>query len=95
MKILIVGYGSIGKRHTENLINIGNFKIIVYTKNKESLKLIKEGVKIYTSFEDALKEKPDISIICNETSFHVDTAIKLAKINSHFIYRKTTFTFVT
>ena len=88
LKILIVGYGSIGKRHTENLINIANFEIIVFTKNKESLKLIKEGVKIYTSFEDALKEKPDISIICNETSFHVDAAIKLAKINSHLFIEK-------
>ena len=88
LKILIVGYGSIGKRHTDNLLKIGNSEIIVYSNNKESFKLIKRGVKIYTSFEDALKEKPDISIICNETSFHVDTAIKLAKINSHLFIEK-------
>ena len=83
-----MGYGSIGKRHTDNLLNIGKLEIIVYSKNKESFKLVKKGVKICTSFEDALKEKPDISIICNETSFHVDTAIKLAKINSHLFIEK-------
>jgi predicted dehydrogenase len=83
-----VGYGSIGKRHTDNLLNIGKLEIIVYSKNKESFKLVKKGVKICTSFKDALKEKPDISIICNETSFHVDTAIKLAKINSHLFIEK-------
>jgi predicted dehydrogenase len=88
MKILIVGYGSIGKRHTNNLLNIGNAEIIVCSKNKESFKLIKKGIKIFTSLEDALKEKPDISIICNETSFHVKTAIKLAKINSHLFIEK-------
>ena len=44
--------------------------------------------KICTSFKDALKEKPDISIICNETSFHVDTALELAKINSHLFIEK-------
>ena len=88
LKILIVGYGSIGKRHTDNLLNIGKLEIIVYSKNKESFKLVKKGVKICTSFKDALKEKPDISIICNETSFHVDTAIKLAKINSHLFIEK-------
>ena len=83
-----MGYGSIGKRHTDNLLNIGKLEIIVYSKNKESFKLVKKGVKICTSFKDALKEKPDISIICNETSFHVDTAIKLAKINSHLFIEK-------
>ena len=88
LKILIIGYGSIGKRHTNNLLNIDNLEIIVCSKNKESFKLIKKGVKIFTSFEDALKEKPDISIICNETSFHIDTAIKLAKINSHLFIEK-------
>ena len=83
-----MGYGSIGKRHTDNLLNIGKLEIIVYSKNKESFKLVKKGVKIFTSFKDALKEKPDISIICNETSFHIDTAIKLAKINSHLFIEK-------
>jgi len=88
LKILIVGYGSIGKRHTNNLLNIGDVEIIVCSKNKESFKLIKKGIKIFASLEDALKEKPDISIICNETSFHVKTAIKLAKINSHLFIEK-------
>jgi predicted dehydrogenase len=88
LKILIVGYGSIGKRHTNNLLNIGNMELIVCSKNKESFKLIKKGIKIFTSIDDALKEKPDISIICNETSFHMKTAIKLAKIGSHLFIEK-------
>ena len=88
LKILVVGYGSIGKRHTDNLLDIGNLDIIICTKNKESFKLIQKGVKIFTSLEDAIKQKPDISIICNETSFHVETAIKLAKIDSHLFIEK-------
>jgi len=88
LKILIVGYGSIGKRHTKNLISFGHNDIIICTKNKDALKLEKTGIKIFTSLSHALKEKPDISIICNETSFHVKTAIKLATINSHLFIEK-------
>ena len=88
MKVLIIGYGSIGKRHTKNLISIGNFDIIICTKNKEALQLEKNGIKIFDSLNKALKEKPDISIICNESSFHVKTAIKLAKNNSHIFIEK-------
>ena len=88
MKILIIGYGSIGKRHTNNLISFGNIDIIICTKNKEALQLEIKGIKIFTSLSKALKEKPDISIICNETSFHVKTAIKLAKNDSHLFIEK-------
>ena len=34
-KILIVGYGSIGKRHLENIVLQKNIKIIVCTKRND------------------------------------------------------------
>ncbi len=88
MKILVVGYGSIGKRHTHNLMSINNIDIIICTKNKDALRLEKKGIKIFTSLSQASKEKPDISIICNETSFHVKTALKLAENGSHLFIEK-------
>jgi predicted dehydrogenase len=88
LKVLIVGYGSIGKRHTNNLMSIGNIEIIICTKNKEAFQLEKKGIKIFNSLKNAVNEKPDISIICNETSLHVQTAIKLAKNGSHLFIEK-------
>jgi len=88
LKILVVGYGSIGKRHTNNLMSINNIDIIICTKNEEAFQLKKKGIKIFNSLSMALKEKPDISIICNETSFHIKTAIKLAKNGSHLFIEK-------
>ena len=35
LKILVIGYGSIGKRHISNLTKIGKIKIIVLTKRKK------------------------------------------------------------
>jgi len=77
-KILVVGYGSIGKRHVENLLSISNLEIIVCTKRNDINKL-KKHTKVYHTINQSLKEKPDIGIIANETSLHIPTAIKLAK----------------
>ena len=35
LKILVIGYGSIGIRHISNLTKIGKIKIIVHTKRKK------------------------------------------------------------
>jgi predicted dehydrogenase len=88
LKILVVGYGSIGKRHVRNLIKIKHVEILVCTKNKEADILKKNGIKIFKSLAESLKEKPDIGIICNETSLHVKTAIKLAKQDCHLFIEK-------
>ena len=88
MKILVVGYGSIGKRHVNNLTKMKHIEILICTKNKEANTLKKNGIKIFKSLTESLKEKPDVGIICNETSFHVKTAIKLAKYNCHLFIEK-------
>ena len=77
-KILVIGYGSIGRRHVENLLSISDLEIIVCTKRND-IKKLKKRVKVYSTLKQCLKEKPDMGIVANETSLHVQTAIKLAK----------------
>lgn len=88
MKALVVGYGSIGKRHVNNLMKFKNMKILICTRNKEANQLKKYGIKIFKSLTESLRERPDIGIICNETSLHVKTAIKLAQHNCHLFIEK-------
>ncbi|MFH2047115.1 MAG: Gfo/Idh/MocA family oxidoreductase [Pseudomonadota bacterium] len=86
MKVLVVGYGSIGRRHILNLSNIDTIEeIIVYTKIKGGFENTCEK-KI--SFIDASimdlgtvidRNKVDFAIIANETYKHIDAAIILAK----------------
>ena len=40
MKALVVGYGSIGKRHVKNLMGFNQTQVSVCSKNKEVLELI-------------------------------------------------------
>ncbi len=77
LKVAIIGYGSIGKRHVSNLLKISNVEIIICTKQKIKNPSIKK-IKIVKSISDCLKEKPDIGIISNESSHHIKDAIKLA-----------------
>ena len=88
MRILVVGYGSIGKRHVKNLSSLNQTQVSVCSKNKETWKLEKKGIKTFTTIEQALKEKHDVAIICNETSLHIKTAIKLADNGYHIFLEK-------
>ena len=88
LKILIIGYGSIGKRHTKNLLKMKNYQISICTKNNEVQKLKKKDVKIFKTVNDTLKENFDVVVICNETSLHVKTAIKFAQKDCHIFLEK-------
>ena len=78
-KILVVGYGSIGRRHVDNFLEFKDIQLIVYTKRNDLQLLKKKGVKVSNSLAECLKENPDIGIIANETSLHIPIAIKLAE----------------
>ena len=77
MKALVIGYGSIGKRHVENLVSYKNYDVIIVTKQKDIPKM--RRVKIFDNLDDAINEKPEIALITNETRFHIQVATKLAK----------------
>ena len=77
-RILIVGYGSIGKRHVKNILNHTNSQVIICTKRSD-LDFKTNRVIISDSLDHCLSHKPNIGFICNETSFHIHTALQLAK----------------
>lgn len=86
MKIVVVGYGSVGKRHVENLFKIPNIKIIILTKQEIEKKSSK--IKIFNSVNECIKEKPDAAIISNETSNHISYAIKFANAGINLFVEK-------
>lgn len=90
-KILVVGFGSIGKRHIKN---IGDYfpNIIIgllrHAKNNDS-EVPAYGVKsCFSTIEEALLFEPDAAIIANPSSFHVDTAMYLADAGVHLLIEK-------
>ena len=88
LRVLIIGYGSIGKRHTENLLRMKKIEISICSKNNQALKLKNKNVKVFRTINEACKEIFDVVLICNETSLHVTTAIKFAEKGSHIFFEK-------
>lgn len=95
MIALVIGYGSIGRRHVLNLSKLDCIdEIFVYTKIKEN---VPNSFKKNLSFIDAStlglhevidKYKIDLAIIANETYKHIDTAIILAEKGIHILIEK-------
>ena len=85
-RVLVVGYGSIGKRHVKNLLLNKSIKVIIVTKQKNLLN--NSRIKIVNNLDDGIKENPDIAFVTNETRFHVPVAIKLAKNGIHLFIEK-------
>lgn len=80
MKILIVGFGSIGKRHFDNLVALGyrDFQVLTSQdlagyENLSGLKISRE-----TNLADALDKRPDVVFVCNPTALHLETALAAA-----------------
>ena len=54
INILIVGYGSIGKKHLENFLQFKDIQLTVYTKRNDLQSLKKKGIKISNSLKTNL-----------------------------------------
>lgn len=89
-KILIIGFGASGIRHFKILKKIlPNVEIRILrskiSKNKKDNKLNK--IFIY-KLNEALKFKPQISVICSPATKHIETAKLLAKNKSDLFIEK-------
>lgn len=68
MKVIIIGGGSIGKRHSTNLINLGNQTRIV-------------DVDEIDNIDNILQEGFDIGLVCSPNINHIEHCLKLAQYN--------------
>ena len=75
MRVLIIGYGSIGARHARVLTELGA-EVAVVTRNSDCL------FPIHRSIEAALQDwSPDRIMVCNATAMHRDAADVLLAAN--------------
>ena len=90
MKFLVVGCGSIGKRHLGNLKSLSAGELIAYDSLPERRDEVeaKYGVSTFSSFEEALRSKPDAVLVCTPTSRHMDYALAAAAAGCHLFIEK-------
>ena len=89
MKFLIIGFGSIGRRHFRNLLSLDEKDILFYRTNSSTLSDQEiEGYPLETDLKAALAHHPDAVIIANPTALHLDAAIPAARQGCHILLEK-------
>jgi predicted dehydrogenase len=90
MRFLIVGLGSIGRRHFRNLVALGEKDIVLLRTNKSTLPDDElAGYPVETNIHEALKKyRPDAVIVSNPTSMHLDAAIPAAELGCVILLEK-------
>lgn len=103
MKVLIVGLGGIGQRHTRNLRTLAgddleltawrvrrSTPLLTDTLGVESEGGVEEryAIRNVGSLDEALAEKPDAVLICNPSNLHVPTAQAAAEAGCHLFIEK-------
>lgn len=88
-KILLIGFGSIGRRHLQNLQRVGKNQLIVYRTGLSTLpddELV--DIPVTNDLNDALAHKPVAVIIANPTACHISMALAAAKAGCHLLIEK-------
>jgi predicted dehydrogenase len=86
-RVLIVGYGSIGRRHLR-IVRESSPQSDVRVLRRE-LGATAEGADgCFSSLDDALAFAPQVAIIANPAPFHVQIALTLARQGCHLLVEK-------
>lgn len=90
MKVLMIGLGGIGQRHTRNLralygdaIEISAYRVrrqthVVTPKMEADSNRSVEAeysISAFSSLQDALAHKPEVAFVCNPSSLHIPVAL--------------------
>lgn len=87
-RILIVGFGSIGRRHlrlARELIPNADIRVLRHQATDEVCNYSNGS---YSSIEEALVFSPQIAVIASPAPFHIATAQVLAEIGVHLLIEK-------
>ncbi len=87
---LIIGLGSIGRRHLRNVRALRPEAKIVLLRREESLAADEDKLAdhIVTNIKSAIAHRPIAAIICNPAPFHLSVAMDLAEAGIHLLIEK-------
>ena len=92
MRALLVGLGSIGRRHLANLRELLPEADITILRHDQNNGRDSTGCeladRIVYRLDDALDESPDIALIASPSACHLETAIPLAREGVHLLVEK-------
>lgn len=89
MRVLIVGLGSIGRRHLANLRSLHPGADLTVLRHTRTVEPVIAGVDRYVyTLEEALRFEPQAALVCGPASTHIDVALALAAAGVHLFIEK-------
>jgi len=89
LTILVVGFGSIGRRHFQNLRSLGRRDLAVLRSGRSTLPEADSlDCPVVTTMEAALELRPEAAVIATPTAVHLDAALPLAQAGCHLLIEK-------
>jgi predicted dehydrogenase len=91
LSVLVVGCGSIGKRHARVLAELGVADVRACDPSADQRAALageSPKVRLYQSFEEGLRERPDTVLICTPPEMHVPMACRAIEAGCHVLTEK-------
>lgn len=88
-RVLIVGIGSIGKRHlllARKLLPKADIRVL--RRHQASSEVPEYSSGSFSHIDDAIAFAPQIAVIANPAPFHIETAIALGRSGAHLLIEK-------
>jgi glutamate-1-semialdehyde aminotransferase/spore coat polysaccharide biosynthesis protein SpsF (cytidylyltransferase family)/predicted dehydrogenase len=90
-RALVVGCGSIGRRHAKNLKSLGLQRLAFCDTNAEALQQCRKDVEgeLFSNYGEALGSfKPDLVLVCTPPIYHVEEALLALRAQAHVFIEK-------
>lgn len=89
MRVLVVGTGSIGRRHISNLSSLGvDVSAFSYRAAEGTMGASQLGVPVLTDLANALNGDFDAVVVANRTDLHMEVALLAARGKKHLFLEK-------
>ena len=89
-RLLVVGSGSIGKRHIDNLLKLEAGEVFACDVRAERRAEAADrfGVETFATLSDALARQPDVAVVAVPPSLHIPVALEAADRGCHLFIEK-------
>src|SRR3990167_4879274 len=90
MRVLVVGLGSAGARHLNNLFALGVKDLLVFRSQNlpPPGNVSGKNFQVFHNYDEALALRPDAVVIANPTSYHINFSKKALEAGCHIYIEK-------
>lgn len=90
-RVLVIGGGSIGERHTRCFQQTGRADVSLCEINKAVRERVAAAYSLsgsFADFDEAVSSKPDVAVVCTPAQLHVPMALRLVEAGAHVLIEK-------